>query len=189
MGREGPARLCALSPTWPGLSRPSTPRRLRNEPAAGARSPTPGAPKPVDGRDKPGHDALGHPRISAQGNPYQRPTATKEHGMARVFITGSSDGLGLMAASFSPIRDTSRPARAQRRARGGRKGRYPRPKRSSSAISRPSRPPRTSRGRSMRSAVSTRSFTTPRSASRKVIASPPTACRMSSPSTRSRPTS
>ena len=93
----------------------------------------------------------------------------RENPMARVFISGSSDGLGLMAGKLLAEQ-------------GHRVTRSHLIREENS-----SRPPATWRGRSTRSAVSTRSSTTPPSAIGKAIASPATACRMSSRSTRSPP--
>src|SRR4051794_8064675 len=47
-GQAGPAQ--APSPSWPGLSRPSTPERDAPYPVDWL------TPRGVDGRDKPGHD-------------------------------------------------------------------------------------------------------------------------------------
>jgi NAD(P)-dependent dehydrogenase (short-subunit alcohol dehydrogenase family) len=87
--------------------------------------------------------------------------------MARVFVTGSSDGLGLMAGQLLAeeghkvvlhARNDARAADAKKAA----------PKAEAVVVG--SRPRRTWQGRSTRSALSTRSFTTPASASVKVIA-------------------
>ena len=59
--------LGGLLPSWPGLSRPSTPRRHKDWSHIGVAScssivapfPAFDAPNRVDGGDKPGHDALG----------------------------------------------------------------------------------------------------------------------------------
>src|SRR5271170_2069711 len=59
--------LGGLLPSWPGLSRPSMPGRHKDWSHTGVAScssmvapfPAFDAPNRVDGRDKPGHDALG----------------------------------------------------------------------------------------------------------------------------------
>ena len=103
--------------------------------------------------------------------------------MARIFITGSSDGLGLMVGQA--LADQGHKvvlhARNDARAEDAKKAL---PKAETVVIGDLAR---TWRPKSTRSAHSTPSFTTPQSAIAKDIARRVTACRMSSQSTRSRP--